>query len=349
MHRVLALVCVLCLLPLGAVAAGNPVSRRDGFLSLWQSIRRPAQSVREAGYQDVHKGNRGYAEITYAKARGILDDTDTFEPDEPLLLPDALVWLFRSRNVTAPEDIMPKTLSGLLLQYPIALLPTPSTALMPVSEEQFTSLMRSLDEILASQVHEVSLYGEMFQGKGTAFGETFDMNALTAAHRTLPYNTLVRVRNVDNGRSIMVRINDRGPYVQGRDMDLSVAAFTAIADRSLGKIHTTFERLGDVSLVGSCEQSPREQVRITRDVRLAPGLPHALALGKQIVLQANKSFVVRRIIYPDGTASTQQDWVNPGEQFRLQPSVPGEYVFWLGTVNGRIRQLHTTVWDCGGK
>jgi rare lipoprotein A len=66
-----------------------------------------------------------------------------------------------------------------------------------------------------------SWYGEQFHGKYTANGETFDLNQMTAAHRTLPMPTVVRVTNLENGRSIEVRVNDRGPYARGRIIDLS--------------------------------------------------------------------------------------------------------------------------------
>jgi rare lipoprotein A len=66
-----------------------------------------------------------------------------------------------------------------------------------------------------------SWYGEAFHGKDTANGETFDLNAMTAAHRTLPLPTIVEVTNLDNGRSLQVRVNDRGPYARGRIIDLS--------------------------------------------------------------------------------------------------------------------------------
>jgi rare lipoprotein A len=66
-----------------------------------------------------------------------------------------------------------------------------------------------------------SWYGEAFHGKDTANGETFDLNAITAAHRTLPLPTIVEVTNLDNGRSLQIRVNDRGPYARGRIIDLS--------------------------------------------------------------------------------------------------------------------------------
>ena len=69
-----------------------------------------------------------------------------------------------------------------------------------------------------------SWYGHPFDGRRTANGEVYDMHAMTAAHRTLPFGTLVRVHDLENGKSVVVRINDRGPFVEGRIIDLSYAA-----------------------------------------------------------------------------------------------------------------------------
>ncbi len=69
-----------------------------------------------------------------------------------------------------------------------------------------------------------SYYGEGFHGKLTASGETFDMYALTCAHLTLPFGTMLKVVNLDNDREVTVRVNDRGPYVGGRIVDLSYGA-----------------------------------------------------------------------------------------------------------------------------
>lgn len=74
-----------------------------------------------------------------------------------------------------------------------------------------------------------SWYGRDHQGKKTAAGEKFDMNKLTAAHRTLPLNTTVRVTNIQNRKTVKVRINDRGPYVKSRIIDLSSRAARALA------------------------------------------------------------------------------------------------------------------------
>ncbi len=79
-----------------------------------------------------------------------------------------------------------------------------------------------------------SWYGGNFHGRKTANGETYNMNALTAAHKTLPFGTKVRVTNTRNGGSVVVRINDRGPFIAGRVIDLSRAAASQIGVTSSG-------------------------------------------------------------------------------------------------------------------
>ncbi len=79
-----------------------------------------------------------------------------------------------------------------------------------------------------TQVGLASWYGPDHQGLKTAAGERFDMRKLTAAHRTLPLDTVVRVTNINNQRTVKVRINDRGPYVRNRIIDLSLRAARAL-------------------------------------------------------------------------------------------------------------------------
>ena len=80
----------------------------------------------------------------------------------------------------------------------------------------------------------ISNYGGRLHGGPTASGERFDQYAMTAAHKTLPLGTKVKVTNLDNGKSVVVRINDRGPYVKGRVLDLSRGSFSAIAPLQQG-------------------------------------------------------------------------------------------------------------------
>jgi peptidoglycan lytic transglycosylase len=79
-----------------------------------------------------------------------------------------------------------------------------------------------------------SYYGKGFQNKKTASGERFNLHSMTAAHKSLPFGTNVVVKNVRNGKTIKVRINDRGPFVKGRIIDLSRAAFSQIASLDEG-------------------------------------------------------------------------------------------------------------------
>ncbi|MDC7228012.1 MAG: septal ring lytic transglycosylase RlpA family protein [Spirochaetales bacterium] len=91
-----------------------------------------------------------------------------------------------------------------------------------------STLLFIASPVIAFETGTASWYGGKFQGRKTANGETFDTNKLTAAHKTLPFNTLVKVTNNNNDQWVIVRINDRGPFVEGRVIDLSRAAAEAI-------------------------------------------------------------------------------------------------------------------------
>jgi rare lipoprotein A len=91
------------------------------------------------------------------------------------------------------------------------------------------------------ELGQASWYGPSHQGRRTASGERFDMNAMTAAHRTLPFDTIVIVTNLQNQRSVRVRINDRGPYVRGRILDLSAAAARSLGIRTDGVAQVRLE------------------------------------------------------------------------------------------------------------
>ncbi|HUT98632.1 MAG TPA: septal ring lytic transglycosylase RlpA family protein [bacterium] len=94
-----------------------------------------------------------------------------------------------------------------------------------------------------AQYGMASWYGRDFQGRPTASGEIFDMYGYTAAHRSLPFGTRVRVTNEANGRSVVVRINDRGPWVEGRILDLSYAAAKQLGMLEAGVIRVRLEVL----------------------------------------------------------------------------------------------------------
>jgi rare lipoprotein A len=110
----------------------------------------------------------------------------------------------------------------------IAALPT-----SPVGEPDMQSVSRRVERGPASW------YGSFHHGRRTASGETFNKNALTAAHKRLPFGTLVRVTYHRTGQSVAVRINDRGPFKAGRIIDLSQAAARSIGLQGVGEVSIT--------------------------------------------------------------------------------------------------------------
>ena len=115
-----------------------------------------------------------------------------------------------------------------------ALSPAPPSPTRPASPTPRKSQPSASGAGTGSGTCGVSYYAT---GSRTASGEPFDPNGLTGAHRTLPFNTKVRVTNPANGRSVVVRINDRGPFVGGRCLDLARGAFMVIASLSAGVIN----------------------------------------------------------------------------------------------------------------
>jgi rare lipoprotein A len=94
---------------------------------------------------------------------------------------------------------------------------------VPVTVKE-SNVNTSLVEYINRGTMKASWYGPKFHGKMTANGEIYDQMAFTAAHKKLSFGTLLKVTNTKNGRSVIVRINDRGPYIEGRDLDLSKGA-----------------------------------------------------------------------------------------------------------------------------
>jgi rare lipoprotein A len=120
---------------------------------------------------------------------------------------------------------------------------TKPTAVKAVSQQSKKQIKNSPYE-----VGTASWYGEYFQGKETASGEPFDMQALTAAHPTLPLGSFVRVTNLRNGRAIVVRINDRGPFVERRIIDVSynTARILGFHERGLQRVRLDLVRPASV-------------------------------------------------------------------------------------------------------
>lgn len=108
---------------------------------------------------------------------------------------------------------------------------------------------------------QASFYGGRLHGSMTASGERFDQYAFTAAHKKLPLGSIVRVTNPSNGKSTIVRINDRGPYVKGRVIDLSAASFKTIENPKVGVIKNV---IIDVLSYGNGRKQPTKVNKVFR-------------------------------------------------------------------------------------
>lgn len=116
--------------------------------------------------------------------------------------------------------------------------------------KEASSKLKKFSRTAAYYAHGVaSYYGKAFHGRRTASGEIFDMHALTAAHKTLPMNSLVRVTNLDNGLSVIVKITDRGPFHKNRLIDLSYAAAKELkmVKRGVAKVEIAPVRTADMA------------------------------------------------------------------------------------------------------
>ena len=122
------------------------------------------------------------------------------------------------------------------VQVPVAPVVTKEvTKEEPVKETKVVVIEKASEEAyMKNLTGGASFYGEKWNGRRTANGEIFNTYELTAAHKSLPFGTKVKVVNKTNGKSVVVRINDRGPFVKGRTIDLSKKAFQSIASIKKG-------------------------------------------------------------------------------------------------------------------
>lgn len=122
------------------------------------------------------------------------------------------------------------------VQVPVAPVVTKEvTKEEPVKETKVVVIEKAIEEAYTANLSGgASFYGEKWNGRRTANGEIFNTYELTAAHKSLPFGTKVKVVNKTNGKSVVVRINDRGPFVKGRTIDLSKKAFQSIASINKG-------------------------------------------------------------------------------------------------------------------
>ncbi|MDX8403475.1 MAG: septal ring lytic transglycosylase RlpA family protein [Mariprofundaceae bacterium] len=125
-----------------------------------------------------------------------------------------------------------------------------------------------------------SWYGTKFHGKKTANGERYDMYAMSAAHKTLPLPTMVRVTNLNNGRSIVVRVNDRGPFVKNRVIDLSYAAAKTLGYDNVGTAPVRVEVLGNKTVSSNSRNILHASTQRPPAPRMQPNLAPVTSTAK---------------------------------------------------------------------
>lgn len=116
---------------------------------------------------------------------------------------------------------------------------TTSISLNTKSNKENSTKDKSLNQIKKTKVYNASWYGPGFSGRKTASGEIFNMNAMTFAHKKLPFGTRVKFTCTTTGKSVIARVNDRGPYIHNREFDLSkgVAKSLGIIDKGVGQVY----------------------------------------------------------------------------------------------------------------
>ena len=123
----------------------------------------------------------------------------------------------------------------------------PEGPVAPVVSDRPSPVPPPVPDALYRETGVASWYGRDFQGRPTASGESFDLSGISAAHRTLPLGTVISVTNLDNFKSIKVRINDRGPFVKGRVLELSFGAAKELGFASQGTARVKVESISPVS------------------------------------------------------------------------------------------------------
>jgi rare lipoprotein A len=162
-----------------------------------------------------------------------------------------------------------------------------------------------------SQKGLASWYGKKFHGRKTSNGETYDMYAMTAAHKTLPMNVHLKVTNLDNGNSTVVRVNDRGPFVKSRIIDLSYSAAKELGVVGPGTAPVRIEALGyrDDAPVGA---TPQYRQPASYDVG-----PFMVQVGA-FTVKENAYRLADKLKGQYGSSAVAEGWVNGQKFYRVR-------------------------------
>jgi rare lipoprotein A len=199
--------------------------------------------------------------------------------------------------------------------YKVRVMDTPSqTALKPTQRAYEVNGQRYQPIPSADGFAEKGLaswYGKDFHGRKTSNGETYDMYAMTAAHKTLPMNVYLQVTNLDNGRSAVVRVNDRGPFVKSRILDLSYSAAKELGVVGPGTAPVSIEALGyrDKTESGS---APHYSQPASYEVG-----PFMMQVGA-FTVKENAYRLAEKLKGQFGSSSVAEGWVNGQKFFRVR-------------------------------
>ena len=210
-------------------------------------------------FTDVYKSTWYYPYIKKAVERGIVNGypDGTFKPSNTINRAESFKIIMESDGITLPEvtedpfaDVKKdQWFAKYILEAKIReiIYVTMQNTVNPdreMTRARFAELMyRYIRSKEQHKFGKASYYSDSLAGYGTSSGESYDPTKMTAAHKTLPFGTVVRVTNLANGKSVHVKINDRGPFVTGRSLDLSRVAFEEIASPSSGIIWVEYEVL----------------------------------------------------------------------------------------------------------
>lgn len=252
----------------GTFRPENPVSRAEALAMILkvngicndQVITAAQKKKLKKPFRDVKRSDWFFDIVREAKRRSIVSGTGNgkFRPDEAVKLAEALRMLFQASDIekeemaaTIPNGIAADAWYAPDIAYAVSQTiltqQEDGTIFSPESELTRGQLSLLLYRFLKTQDNMnfgyASWYGDGLAKTKIPSGHEYKEKNLTAAHKTLPFGTIVRVTNMANGKSVDVVVNDRGPYVTGRIIDLSNSAFRALEDPGIGLILVQIEPL----------------------------------------------------------------------------------------------------------
>ena len=196
---------------------------------------------------------------------------------------------------------------------PVTVTPEPSGKKTPPTQKPYTIGGKTYYPIDSAsgyrETGNASWYGKKFHGRKTANGETYDMYAKTAAHKTLPMNTVLLVRNLNNGKETVVRVNDRGPFVRGRIIDLSYKAASEIGLVQSGVAKTEIITMGEST--GSRSKGGKEPGKLKFQDFYKGN--YYIQVGS--FLKKNNAEKIARLFMSQGTKVTIQPYITSGNTY----------------------------------